>query len=51
MSLTTEQELMQEVVNRISDKYPAGRADLLIEESKKIADAILSYKNDKEADE
>lgn len=51
MSLTTEQALMQEVVNRISDKYPAGRSDLLIDESKKITDAILSYKNETKDDE
>lgn len=51
MSLTTEQTLMQEVVNRIADKYTAGRSDLLIDEAKQITDAILNYKNEAKDEE
>lgn len=49
MSLTTEQALMQEVVNRIADKYTTGQTDRLVEDAEKITSAILSYtNNDKE---
>lgn len=50
MRLTTEQALMQEVVNRISDKYTTGQTDRLVDDAKKITDAILNYTNDKKAD-
>ena len=46
MSLTTEQTLMQEVVNRITDKYTSGQTDRLIDDAKKITSAILNYTND-----
>lgn len=46
MSLTTEQTLMQEVVNRIADKYTYQKTDVLIEDAEKITSAILNYTND-----
>lgn len=51
MSLTTEQTLMQEVVNLISDKYTYPKTDLLIKDAEKITSAILNYTNEKKADE
>ena len=38
---------MQEVVNRISDKYTTGQTDRLIKDSEQITSAILNYTNDK----
>lgn len=46
MSLTTEQALMQEVVNRIADKYSYQKTDVLIKDAKEITSAILNYTND-----
>ena len=51
MSLTTEQALMQEVVNRIADKYTYQKTDMLIEDAKKITSAILNYTNDEKDEE
>lgn len=45
MSLTADQKLMQEVVNLISDKYNNAQTDRLIDDAKKITDAILNYTN------
>lgn len=47
MSLTTEQALMQEVVNRIADKYVYAKTDEMIRDAEKITTAILNYTNDK----
>lgn len=46
MSLTTEQTLMHEVVNRIADKYNYQKTDVLIRDAKEITTAILNYTND-----
>lgn len=46
MSLTAEQTLMQEVVNRIADKYTYAKNDLLISHAEEITSAILNYTND-----
>lgn len=51
MSLTTEQALMQEVVNRIVDKYSYQKTDMLIEDAEKITSAILNYTNDEKDEE
>ena len=51
MSLTTEQTLMHEVVNKIADKYNNQQTDRLIEDAKKLTTAILYYSNDKKASE
>lgn len=51
MSLTTEQALMQEVVNRIADKYHYQKTDLLIEDAERITSAILNYTNDEKDEE
>ena len=50
MSLTTEQTLMQEVVNRIADKYTYAQNDLLISHADAITTAILNYTNDSKDD-
>lgn len=46
MSLTTEQTLMHEVVNRISDKYNYQQVDRLVYDAEQITSAILNYKNE-----
>lgn len=51
MSLTTEQALMQEVVNRIADKYTYQKIDMLIGDAEKITSAILNYTNDEKDEE
>lgn len=51
MSLTTEQALMQEVVNRIADKYTYQKIDMLIEDAERITSAILNYTNDEKDEE
>lgn len=45
--LTAEQNLIHQVVNKISDKYTYAQIDSLITDAKKISDAILGYKSDK----
>lgn len=51
MSLTTEQALMQEVINRIADKYTYPKTDILIKDAEKITSAILNYTNDEKDEE
>lgn len=51
MSLTTEQALMQEVVNRIADKYSYVKTNQMIEDAEKITSAILNYTNDEKDEE
>jgi|26BtaG_2_1085354.scaffolds.fasta_scaffold00042_31 hypothetical protein len=51
MSLTAEQALMHEVVNRITDKYTPSQTDKLVQDAEKITSAILNYTNDKKDDE
>lgn len=46
MSLTTEQTLMHEVVNRIADKYVYAKTDQMVADAEKITSAILNYKNE-----
>ena len=50
MSLTAEQILMHEVVNRIADKYTYAKNDLLISHAEAITTAILNYTNDSKDD-
>lgn len=50
MSLTAEQTLMHEVVNRIADKYVYAKTDQMIADAEKITTAILNYTNDSKDD-
>lgn len=50
MSLTAEQTLMHEVVNRIADKYSYQKTDVLIKDAEEITTAILNYTNDSKDD-
>lgn len=51
MSLTTEQALMHEVVDRIADKYVYAKTDQMIADAKNITSAILNYTNDEKDEE
>lgn len=45
--LTKEQALMQEVINRIADKYLPSQTDALVKDAEKITKAILNFNIDR----